>query len=169
MHYNVSVNGTNFRIDIQKLNNGAESRLTGALNGRELKLDAVLIAPDTLSLIIDAQSFEIRQERTDDTRNIYVRGTKYEITVRDARSLRNQRRTGATDAGPFQIKASMPGKVVRILSREGASLGAGQGILVLEAMKMQNEIRSPKDGVLKKMLAREGANVNAGEVLAVLE
>jgi len=63
----------------------------------------------------------------------------------------------------------MPGKVVRVLAREGENVQAGQGIIVLEAMKMQNEIKSPKAGTLQKVLAREGANVNPGEVLAVIE
>ena len=63
----------------------------------------------------------------------------------------------------------MPGKVVRVLAREGENVQAGQGIIVIEAMKMQNEIKSPKAGTLQKVLAREGANVNPGEVLAVIE
>ena len=63
----------------------------------------------------------------------------------------------------------MPGKVVRVLAREGENVQAGQGIIVLEAMKMQNEIKSPKAGTLQKVLAKEGANVNPGEVLAVIE
>ena len=63
----------------------------------------------------------------------------------------------------------MPGKVVRVLANEGDILKAGMGIVVVEAMKMQSELRSPKDGRLKQLLAREGMNVNAGDVLAVLE
>ncbi len=68
-----------------------------------------------------------------------------------------------------RLVASMPGKVMRILAREGDEVSAGQGIIVVEAMKMQNEIRSSKAGTLKKLLAREGLNVNAGEVLAIVE
>jgi biotin carboxyl carrier protein len=63
----------------------------------------------------------------------------------------------------------MPGKVVRVLAEEDDTLTAGQGIVVVEAMKMQNEIRSPRAGVLKKMLAHEGMKVNAGDVLAIVE
>ena len=63
----------------------------------------------------------------------------------------------------------MPGKVVRIAVSVGDQIAAGQGILVIEAMKMQNEVRSPKEGQLKKLLVREGANVIAGEVLAIIE
>jgi pyruvate carboxylase subunit B len=63
----------------------------------------------------------------------------------------------------------MPGKVVRLLVAENDAVEAGQGVAVIEAMKMQNELKSPKKGVVRKILAREGAAVNAGETLAVVE
>ena len=63
----------------------------------------------------------------------------------------------------------MPGKVVRVLAREGETVDSGAGILVVEAMKMQNEIKSPKKGTIQKVLVREGAPVNAGDVLAIVE
>jgi biotin carboxyl carrier protein len=63
----------------------------------------------------------------------------------------------------------MPGKVVRVVVAEQQAVEAGQSILVVEAMKMQNEIKSPKKGTLKKIVAAEGANVNAGDVLAIVE
>ena len=63
----------------------------------------------------------------------------------------------------------MPGKVVRLLAREGDNVHSGQGIIILEAMKMQNEIKSAKAGILRKVLVREGVKVNPGEVLAVIE
>jgi biotin carboxyl carrier protein len=63
----------------------------------------------------------------------------------------------------------MSGKVVRVLIREEQPVEAGQSILVVEAMKMQNEIKSPKKGMVRKIVAAEGANVNAGDVLAIVE
>jgi biotin carboxyl carrier protein len=63
----------------------------------------------------------------------------------------------------------MPGKIVRVLVPESAEVEAGQGVVVVEAMKMQNEIKSPKKGVVRKLVAMEGAAVNAGDVLAVVE
>jgi biotin carboxyl carrier protein len=88
--------------------------------------------------------------------------------VRDPRSLR-RKRAGLAEAGEQKLTASMPGKVVRIIANLGDQITAGQGVLVIEAMKMQNEVRSPKDGQLKKLLVRQGANVVAGEVLAIIE
>jgi biotin carboxyl carrier protein len=63
----------------------------------------------------------------------------------------------------------MPGKVIRILLQEKAKVEPGQGIVVMEAMKMQNEIKSPRKGTIQKILATEGASVNAGDVLAIVE
>ena len=63
----------------------------------------------------------------------------------------------------------MPGKVVRILVEAGATVEQGDGILVVEAMKMQNELRSPKSGVVKELRAKEGATVGAGDILATIE
>jgi biotin carboxyl carrier protein len=63
----------------------------------------------------------------------------------------------------------MPGKIVRVLVSQGAEVEAGTGVLVVEAMKMQNEIKSPKKGTIQKILVSEGAAVNAGDVLAIVE
>jgi pyruvate carboxylase subunit B len=63
----------------------------------------------------------------------------------------------------------MPGKIIRVLVQTGDKVEAGQGLLVVEAMKMQNEIRSPKTGIIERLLAKEGQPVTAGEVLAWVE
>jgi biotin carboxyl carrier protein len=63
----------------------------------------------------------------------------------------------------------MPGKIVRILMAQGSEVDAGTGVLVVEAMKMQNEVKSPKKGTIQKILVTEGAAVNAGDVLAIVE
>ena len=75
----------------------------------------------------------------------------------------------ADDHGPKKIVAPMPGKVVRLLVREADEVEMGAGVAVVEAMKMQNEIKSPKKGTVQKILVTEGAAVNAGDVLAIVE
>jgi len=74
-----------------------------------------------------------------------------------------------TDRGPKKIVAPMPGKVVRLLVSEGHEVESGAGVAVVEAMKMQNEIKSPKKGMVQKILVSEGTAVNAGDVLAIVE
>jgi len=72
-------------------------------------------------------------------------------------------------AGIVELRAPMPGKVVRVLVSEGAAVQAHQGILIVEAMKMQNEIKSPKSGIVRKIRVASDAAVNAGAILAVVE
>ena len=89
--------------------------------------------------------------------------------MRDPRSLRSRRDAAGDEHGPKKLVAPMPGKVVRVLVAEKSEVEAGQGIVVVEAMKMQNEIKSPKKGFVQKMLVTPGANVIAGDVLAIVE
>jgi biotin carboxyl carrier protein len=158
----ISISGKIYRLDLKQI----ENRWLCRLEGREILIDNVQSGPDRLSLLVDGKSFEVRRERT---HAVFVRGKRYEVSVEDPRSWRSRKRTERGDAGPQKLTASMPGRVVRVLAREGDPILAGQGLVVVEAMKMQNEIKSPRDGVLKKLLTREGVNVNAGEVLAIVE
>jgi biotin carboxyl carrier protein len=89
------------------------------------------------------------------------------VEIFDPRSWRRKRGAGIDLEGRQQLIAPMPGKIVRVLVAAGQEVNVGQGLLVIEAMKMQNEIRSPKSGIVEK-LAREGQTVNAGEVLAIV-
>jgi len=93
---------------------------------------------------------------------------EFTAEVIDPRAWSGRRHGNAEAEGRQQIVAPMPGKVVRLLVKAGDHVEAGQGLLVVEAMKMQNEIRSPKSGTLERVLAKEGQPVNAGEVLCVV-
>jgi biotin carboxyl carrier protein len=93
----------------------------------------------------------------------------YEVTLIDPKRLRGARGAGAEASGRAQVVASMPGKVVRVLVAEGASVEAGDGLVVVEAMKMQNELKSPKSGTIVEVRAEAGATVNAGDVLVIVE
>ena len=84
----------------------------------------------------------------------------------DPRSWRGRRQGALEVEGRQEIVAPMPGKVIRLLVAAGDAVEAGQGLLVVDAMKMLNEIRSPKSGKVERLLAKEGQAVNAGEVLA---
>jgi biotin carboxyl carrier protein len=76
---------------------------------------------------------------------------------------------GRIGEGLQSVSAPMPGKVVRVLVTEGQSVAAGQGIAVVEAMKMQNEMKAPKSGRVIQLKVREGETVGTGEVLALIE
>ena len=170
MHYDISVDGKVYRVDLKKVSApNQQDHWICRLDGREISVDGVQLGSNRLSLVSDGKSFEIRRETARDIERVLVRGRQYDVTVQDATSLKSRKRSVADNAGSLKLTAAMPGKVIRVLAKDGDTLQAGMGILVVEAMKMQNELRSPKDGRLKQMLAREGMNVNAGDVLAVLE
>jgi biotin carboxyl carrier protein len=98
---------------------------------------------------------------------LWANGLDFQVEIFDPRSWRRRGAAGIELQGPQQLVAPMHGKIVRVLVATGQHVNAGQGLLVIEAMKMQNEIRSPKSGIVET-LAREDQTVNPGEVLAVV-
>ena len=164
MTYNITIDGKNFRLDL----NRAEGRWSCRLDGREIAVDAVLVRPDVLSLRIGNQAYEVKCERVAGEMRLWVGSVGFAAEVRDPRSLRGSLRA-VDDHGPKKLTAPLPGKVVRLLVHEGDEVEVGGGVAVVEAMKMQNEIKSPKKGIVRKILVGEGAAVNAGEVLAIVE
>ncbi|MCU1283819.1 MAG: biotin carboxyl carrier protein [Acidobacteriales bacterium] len=146
-------------------------KLICRVNGEEFNpgLDSQNPERDVLSVLVGSRSYEIHRDGSNGEMQIQVGGTRYTVEVRDPRSLKARRaKAGATD-GPKKISAPMPGKVVRIISPAGTEVEAGQGVIVIEAMKMQNELKSPKKGIVKKIMVAEGATVNAGDALAIIE
>jgi acetyl/propionyl-CoA carboxylase alpha subunit len=143
---------------------------TVALDGRPVDADAVQIAPNVVSVMLDGQSFELHISRfTDGTLKLRCGPHEYTAEIIDPRAWRGRKHGTVEVEGRQEILAPMPGKVVRVLAAAGDKVEAGQGLLVVEAMKMQNEIRSPKSGKVERLLVKEGQNVNAGDVLAWVE
>ena len=165
MLYHVTAEGKSHLLELKL----AEGQWQCRLDNRELAVEAVPISPETLSLMIDGKSFVVRRDVSGGVQRIFVNGVGHEVSVEDLRSFRNRKEASSRAHGPQTITASMPGKIVWLLARVGEAIHQGQGIVVIEAMKMQNEIGSPRDGVILKLPAREGRNVSAGEVLAVIE
>jgi len=165
MVYEITVDGKPHRLDLDKAEGGWECRL----DGREIKVDAVVTRRDVLSMLIDGHSYEVKRERTPTDLHMWVGSTRYGVELRDPRSLQARRNAAGDEKGPKKLVAPMPGRIVRVLVEERSEVEAGQGIVVVEAMKMQNEIKSPKKGIVQKLSAASGAAVNAGDVLAIVE
>ena len=100
---------------------------------------------------------------------VHLGARSHQVSLTDPKRLGASHSAGAHHHGSAEIVASMPGKVVRVLVAAGAEVKAGAGIVVVEAMKMQNEMKAPKAGTIIEMNAVTGATVNAGDVLAVIE
>jgi len=165
MLYEVTIDGKNHHLQLERTEGSWQCRLDGVL----ASVDAVLNRPNVLSLLMNGKSYDIKRELTASGMNIWVGSVRYRTQIRDPRSLRGRKDATGEDLGPKNLVAPMPGKVVRVLVNESAEVEAGQGIVIVEAMKMQNEIKSPKKGILRRLLAAEGSNVNAGDVLAIVE
>jgi biotin carboxyl carrier protein len=171
MKFNVELNGA---FGAKKHTVELEPRTGGgyrvALDGEILNADAVLLAPSTVSVLIGGQAFEVHVTPSLDGQ-IKVQSGPHEFTAKlqDPREWQGRRQGTLEAEGRQQIVAPMPGKVIRVLVNAGDEVEAGQGLLVVEAMKMQNEIRSPKKGKVERLQAKEGQNVNAGDVLAWVE
>lgn len=135
-----------------------------------MEVDAALTARDVMSVLLGNKAYEVKRERSlSGEEHMIVFSERFKAEVQDPRSLRTRRGAGASGEGPQKLAAPMPGKVVRMLVEEGAEVEAGQGVVVVEAMKMQNELKAPKKGVVKKVMAKEGTTVNAGDTLAIIE
>ena len=100
---------------------------------------------------------------------VIVNGKRIPVAVRDKKHLRGQAGAGADASGQVKLSAPMPGKVVRLLLNPGDEVAANQGVMIVEAMKMQNEVQSPRAGKIAEIKVTEGQTVNAGEILAVIE
>jgi biotin carboxyl carrier protein len=166
MKFEIAINKTQRVVELER--DGSTWRIS--LDGEIVDADAVEIAPDIFSILLNGKSYEIRVTPTP-TGALTLQTGRHEFIaeVADPRAWRG-RRHGAIEAeGRQQVLAPMPGKIVRVLVQAGEKVEAGQGLLVVEAMKMQNEIRSPKSGSVERLLVKEGQPVNAGEVLAWID
>jgi biotin carboxyl carrier protein len=143
-----------------------------SLDGKALEADAVEVGPGVYSVLMGGESFEVHVEpRTEagvSGLRVVVGSREFSAVVRDPRQWRRRRGAAAEAEGRQQVLAPMPGKIIRVLVKTGDSVEMKQGLVVVEAMKMQNEIRSPKSGVVERIMVTEGQTVNTGEVLAII-
>jgi biotin carboxyl carrier protein len=166
MVYEVIVGAKTYRLELRPSPTGGWEC---QFDGQVVPIDALIPRRDVLSLLVDGRAYEVKREQTATDLHIWVGSSRFAVELRDPRSLRSRMQAAGDDAGPKKILAPMPGRVVRVLVSENCEVEAGQGIVVMEAMKMQNEMKSPKKGIVKKILATTGAAVNPGDVLAIVE
>lgn len=144
------------------------SGLSCAIDDAPVNGNAIEVAPGIYSILIDGRSFEVRLEQFAGDLRASVGSAEYALRVRDPRKWERNRGAAVSFQGRHHVAAPMPGRVVRVLAEPGAVVTVGQGIVVVEAMKMQNEVRSPKDGRVERILVKEGQTVNAGDTIAVV-
>lgn len=132
-----------------------DGRVSARIGARAYELEAREIEPGVYLFFLGSK---VREVRVDDS-----------IKIIDPRRLRSGQNSGAHHHGVAQIVAQMPGKVVKVHVEAGAAVEKGVGVVVVEAMKMQNEMKSPRAGVVVSVNVKPGDTVNAGDVLFVLD
>ncbi len=165
MKLRVTIDGEAAFLELQQ-DHKTTYTLTGVLTASG-ESSIAEIGPGMLSVILGHKSLTVQIVSNGDEREVWVGGRRYTISVADPRD-RSGRQKKQTSAGPLEVHAQMPGKVVKLLVAQGAVVQAGQGLIVVEAMKMQNEMKSPRDGVVTKIYVAEGSAVAAGEKLMVV-
>jgi len=171
MTFDIDINGSGRVVSVERAGAG---RYRVIVDGRPHDVDAARVGSFGLSLLLDGDSGVSREVQ------VAPSGGPGEVLVRiDGRTVTaviNGRRTGRATAdggahahGEQAVLAPMPGRVVRVLVSRGEAVAARQPVVVIEAMKMENELRSPKDGRVKDVTVTAGASVEAGRVLVVIE
>jgi biotin carboxyl carrier protein len=138
------------------------------IDGKNLEADAIEISPGIYSVLVDGKSVEVRIERIGKQLRVVANSREYLAAIEDPRELRKNRDAAAQIEGRQDVVAPMAGKVIRTLVQSGDEVQSGQGLLIVEAMKMQNEIRSPKAGKVEQLKVVEGQTVNPGDIVVVI-
>ena len=126
------------------------------------------VEPGLYSILRDGHSYQVRVAKHRDAWQVEVDGQHASVALRDPRAL-TSRGAGGAGTGRQSIAAPMPGKIVRVLVAVGDQVEAGQGLVVVEAMKMQNEMKAPRAGAIVDVKVQPGATVTAGDILIVIE
>ena len=150
----------------------ADGSAAAEVDGRHYELEHRKLRAGEYLLINGTDVYKCRVEGKHGSTSsfaVVIGGASYALALVDPKRLSSIRSSAGHDHGAAEIVSPMPGKIVRVLVEAGAEVEAGAGIIVVEAMKMQNEMKAPKAGVVVSINAEAGATVNAGDVLAVIE
>lgn len=164
MKYTTTIGERTFEIEIN-----SDSQVV--IDGEIAEIDFALIGDSNLcSLIIDNESFEAVIEERDGLWYVLLRGDLYSAEVADERTQRLARRTGSNtvDSGELTITAPMPGRVVAVPVEPGQQVEEGQTVIILESMKMENELKTPRAGVIERIAVEVGESVEQRQTLVVI-
>jgi biotin carboxyl carrier protein len=157
-----SIDGDDSEVVIRR----SEGKVFASVDGREYLLEVDELEPNLFHLKFEGKVFEVYAGPN----GLTDIGThQIKIDVRDPKKLSATGIKGVAADGTVEIKSAMPGKIVRVLVSAGDSVSEGDGIVVVEAMKMQNELKTPKEGTVREVRFSEGDTVNGGDLLAVIE
>jgi biotin carboxyl carrier protein len=160
--FDATVDGRPLRVEVRAKGEALEV----VLDGRPLAVDAVFEGERFASLLVGDRSHDAALERVEGGYRVHLREGALLVVIQESRG--GVRPPARRASGPSRLVSPMPGRVVRVLAEAGAGVEAGQGLVVVEAMKMENELRAPRAGRLAEVAVREGQTVEAGALLAVI-
>lgn len=161
MRYATTINDHTYVIEINR-----DGEIT--IDGETSSIDLRAIDEVTYSLLIEHRSHEALIELAGDTMNVLLNGRMYGAQVQDERARRLTQASGGTHSGEVQIKSPMPGLIVATPVSEGQTVKKGQTVIVLESMKMENELKAPRDGTVAAVKVVPRQNVEQHQVLVIL-
>ena len=167
MQYEVEVGGRRLQVVVTRAGDG----FAVSVDGRTRQVDAARIDAHTLSLVVDSvwsNEVSIAADPASGQLDVHVAGTPIVVALNGRRRW-GRKDEGAAASGPQRLSAPMPGKVVRVLVKAGDLVTARQPVVVVEAMKMENELRASRDGTVAEIHVREGMSVDAGALLLVIQ
>lgn len=155
------------KVAVEIVSSGGQKKIR--LGGTDVLCDWVRLSDGHYSLILDGNVLDVLVNVDPEMAVLTSRSGTYAYRIVDPRRTGFMQASAEGSAGVQQLHAEMPGKIIRVLVKEGDSVESDQSLLVLEAMKMQNEIRAPKAGVVKQIAVTPGATVNTGDFLLSIE
>ncbi len=156
-----------YSVEIEEI---GKSLYRVAIDGNDFLVDGKKTGRTNYSLIVDNRSFEIEVDNSEDEYRVLVDGRNYHVHLIDERRVRVGGGQSDIDLqGRQKVSVPMPGKVIAVLVSEGDNVERGQGLVIVEAMKMENEVRSPIAGEVKEIKVKPGDAVEGGAVLLVVE
>jgi biotin carboxyl carrier protein len=159
--------GQDYRIEIEET---GKSVYRVSVDGNEFVVDGKKTGRTNYSLIVDNRSFEIEVDNSEDEYRVLVDGRSYHVHLVDERRVRvGGAESDAQLQGRQRVSVPMPGKVIAVLVSEGDVVEKGQGLVIVEAMKMENEVRSPSAATVKEIRVKAGDTVVGGAVLVIVE
>lgn len=168
MKFHAELSGEKHEIEISREGGSVFAQV----DGHRYELEASEPEPGVYLFKNDGKIFEASvspPSNPSEPNFVSIGDTRFEIRLFDPKRLRGASVGDVHAGGLAEIKTAMPGKVVRVLAVAGTEVGKGDGVVVVEAMKMQNELKSPKSGTVKEIRVAEGETVSAGDILATIE
>ncbi len=168
MKFRMEVDGESYALELQRNGSDSEYSLEGGAGHARGNVSVAELRPGVFSVLLGQMSFTVYISEKGGALEVFAGTQRHLLSIVDARD-RPVGGKKAAATGRVELRAQMPGKIIKLLVTAGTTVHAGQGVIVVEAMKMQNEMKSPRDGVVSGIRVQEGATVAAGETLMVVE